>query len=810
MSVDAESYLEALIAESLNNNLMGQLSGTPSEPLDNTELTPDKFNSLDINAKTKYAYDAIVNNINLAKQEGRLKPGEDLNALGILGQILFETGNFKSSLASKYFNFGGHKADRYWKEKGGDFVSIAPNKSHIDLYEQNEELVDWRVYPNLQSGLKAKVDFFINNSRYRKNGVMNAKTPAQHLLAVQKAGYAGTEANYADLALKRVNDIPKYLESYNAELKENWATLNPVEEQELINSQKLLMEEQNAARKAGQPVPEFSDFGNSNYSQQSSFNINQVPNIITTPAFPAVEATVPFSLPEGPSTTESMEGSFYNDPRSKQQIAREKQIDKLLVTTPKNIVPPGFFGSGKSMFGKGGNLNRSTVKNYYPEGGELDNPTNPSQENYLNSYFQNMLNSTGLNTSRRRGNTFKWDESVLNVNPRSMSYDSPLGMNLLSNPVSAGVSLQTPLKLKRPYDRDIANHKGNEGWMFEAGINTPRSNDKRDYIQAAMDTTGFGSNISAADLNEAYQNNNLESLVQQSINDLKQTQQEFEEYRKVNPYNEALYNPYSSTQPYYEPGDPGYDQVMRWEEQGKDFYKDDTDYFNTAISDSEKLLKQAKLADKFKYMPTLTAGFRGIFSPKQGGYENLDSNTSIDVLGQIGSQGIGADASVGLRGEKYFGRTGYGGQYEGGAGMLGIKGDVGFGGNYNPFFNRPDAYVRGGIHGTADWKPANWWPGYLSASAGLTGRVGTNITSGAGTPFRSVSSNTMSFTDPRNPESTYSYNRYQTNNEGLNNWKAAIKPYFNIAAKFPIKGNYRENYHLERKVKPRIRFNKDY
>jgi len=448
MAQEFESFLNNLLLEStMNSEIQNTLNDFEKIVRSNVnpgdEITPEQFATLDLKGKTQYVYKALLENIAEAKSTGRLKEGEDLNALGILGQILLETGNFKSSLNTKYFNFGGHKADKWWKANGGEFVSIPP------AYGGSKEPVDWRIYSSLKEGLKGKIDYFIDNSRYRKNGVMQAKTPAQHLLAAQKAGYAGTEENYAKLSMERVNKLPELLQDYDENIGKDWTTINPASDMEAIESQRELMAQQNLARKNNQPIPEF---------QPTVLNSNIEMN--SGPAYPKMQVEMPMEIPQD-NRGQIMYGSFYNDPKSKQDAALEKQVEKLLAQPIK-------------INKYGGRLNNNIMKtNSFATGGPFDSLIDPPVTDMYSDF-------NSFSGRRRRGRTFedRLKASQVNMfglmNPYSYGYPIRLGSSNYTsdtyiNPM-AGMEFRMPLGRKT----DL-NTRGRDqyGWNISGKIGTP-------------------------------------------------------------------------------------------------------------------------------------------------------------------------------------------------------------------------------------------------------------------------------------------------------------------------------------------------
>jgi len=96
-----------------------------------------------------------------------------------------------STLAKKYNNHFGVKADKSWK---GKVVSLQTGEVYNG---QNVVITDgFRVYDTPLDSFKDRVKFLQQNQRYAKAGVFTAKTPFAQAQALQKAGYA-TAPNYA-------------------------------------------------------------------------------------------------------------------------------------------------------------------------------------------------------------------------------------------------------------------------------------------------------------------------------------------------------------------------------------------------------------------------------------------------------------------------------------------------------------------------------------------------------------------------------------------------------------------------------------
>ena len=177
-----------------------------------------------VNETTAMIYSLVSNEIEKAKTDGRLQPGQNLNVEGIVAQILHESGNGQSDLTRLYNNFGGIKADKNWK---GEKVNVGGT--------------EWRKYSSPEEGIQEQINFFINNERYKNHGVFNATTPEEHLKAVQAAGYAGDPnkegKNYVNAIMPMVNSIPKRLAKVDPTLlkaKEETATVTQAPVQNTI------------------------------------------------------------------------------------------------------------------------------------------------------------------------------------------------------------------------------------------------------------------------------------------------------------------------------------------------------------------------------------------------------------------------------------------------------------------------------------------------------------------------------------------------------------------------------------------------
>jgi hypothetical protein len=172
----------------------GMLDGPPDNP-----VLPSLKN-LNTNEVSALLYNTVANIIERKKAEGKIKPGENLDLRGVVAQILLESGNAKSGLTAKYNNFGGLRATQGFIDRGGKTVAMTNRATGKKFL--------WRAYDTPEQGLEAQIDFLLDNPRYRKAGVFNAKNTQEYLAAVSKAGYAGGEPTYA----RKVNQMARSLD----------------------------------------------------------------------------------------------------------------------------------------------------------------------------------------------------------------------------------------------------------------------------------------------------------------------------------------------------------------------------------------------------------------------------------------------------------------------------------------------------------------------------------------------------------------------------------------------------------------------
>ena len=176
----------------------GNLDGLPVDPPDDPIKS---LKGLNVNEVSALIYETVAKIIERKKAEGKIKPGENLDARGVVAQILLESGNAKSQLTAKYNNFGGIKATPGFIAKGGKTAVV---------YDRNEKKNNlWRAYATPEEGLEAQIDFYLNNLRYRKAGLLNAKNTQEYLTALRTTGYAANMTAYTRKLGQMANSLDK-------------------------------------------------------------------------------------------------------------------------------------------------------------------------------------------------------------------------------------------------------------------------------------------------------------------------------------------------------------------------------------------------------------------------------------------------------------------------------------------------------------------------------------------------------------------------------------------------------------------------
>lgn len=104
-----------------------------------------------------------------------------------IAQAILESSWGESDLAQIYNNLFGIKADSSWK---GEYVTLET----FEFYDTKIE-DKFRVYSNKNQSIKDHAKFLVDNQRYKKYGVFEAKTYIEQAYALQNAGYSTAEDN---------------------------------------------------------------------------------------------------------------------------------------------------------------------------------------------------------------------------------------------------------------------------------------------------------------------------------------------------------------------------------------------------------------------------------------------------------------------------------------------------------------------------------------------------------------------------------------------------------------------------------------
>jgi len=128
----------------------------------------------------------------------------------IITQNILESGYVPSKLATLANNFFGIKSSLGWK---GKVISLSTKEFFNGvmktypgtgkIYDNRHDAIKdgvnvitmFRVYPSKAEGFKGYVDFITQNPRYKKAGVLDAKTIPEQFAALVRAGYA-TDPQY--------------------------------------------------------------------------------------------------------------------------------------------------------------------------------------------------------------------------------------------------------------------------------------------------------------------------------------------------------------------------------------------------------------------------------------------------------------------------------------------------------------------------------------------------------------------------------------------------------------------------------------
>ena len=125
-----------------------------------------------------------------------------------IAQAILESSWGESDLAQIYNNLFGIKADSSWK---GQYVTLET----FEFYDTKIE-DKFRVYSNKNQSIKDHAKFLVDNQRYKKYGVFEAKTYIEQAYALQNAGYSTAEDNSGQK--RYAKDLIELIRQYNLQL----------------------------------------------------------------------------------------------------------------------------------------------------------------------------------------------------------------------------------------------------------------------------------------------------------------------------------------------------------------------------------------------------------------------------------------------------------------------------------------------------------------------------------------------------------------------------------------------------------------
>ena len=125
-----------------------------------------------------------------------------------IAQAILESSWGESDLAQIYNNLFGIKADSSWK---GEYVTLET----FEFYDTKIE-DKFREYSNKNQSIKDHAKFLVDNQRYKKYGVFEAKTYIEQAYALQNAGYSTAEDNSGQK--RYAKDLIELIRQYNLQL----------------------------------------------------------------------------------------------------------------------------------------------------------------------------------------------------------------------------------------------------------------------------------------------------------------------------------------------------------------------------------------------------------------------------------------------------------------------------------------------------------------------------------------------------------------------------------------------------------------
>ena len=133
---------------------------------------------------------------------------KNYNTYGVLpsitiAQAILESDFGRSELSLKGNNLFGIKADANYK---GDYISFKTQEFHNTIINAN-----FRKYKSIDESIKDHGEFLVVNSRYKENGLFEAKTYITQAQALENAGYSTAENEfgekiYADILIELIRE----------------------------------------------------------------------------------------------------------------------------------------------------------------------------------------------------------------------------------------------------------------------------------------------------------------------------------------------------------------------------------------------------------------------------------------------------------------------------------------------------------------------------------------------------------------------------------------------------------------------------
>lgn len=121
-----------------------------------------------------------------------------------IAQAIVESGWGETKLSTDANNLFGIKADIYWKGEKVTYETKEYNNTYI--------MDEFRKYDDKNQSIEDHAKFLVENNRYKKAGVFDAKTYKEQALKLQEAGYSTAEDEYGNkiYADKLITIIKQY------------------------------------------------------------------------------------------------------------------------------------------------------------------------------------------------------------------------------------------------------------------------------------------------------------------------------------------------------------------------------------------------------------------------------------------------------------------------------------------------------------------------------------------------------------------------------------------------------------------------